>query len=108
MPNERIFTVKVFRDGTYVDARGVDDFWRLDAALEDLAKKWCSPPREWELTPEGWIDPSRPKPRPRIEVSIWDASRERWHHPGGVAMPENWSGLLWLRSITNVGSYRIE
>lgn len=105
---ERIFTINVFRDGEFVDSEGVDDFWRLDAKLEELAMRWCSPPREWERTIEGWIDPSRPIKRKRIEVTIWDSSRERWHHPGNKLMPPEWSGDLPLTLGVNVGSYRIE
>lgn len=103
---QRVYAVQVFRDGVYQTQRGVDNLWELDDALYDLALRFCTSPRQFERT-DGMLDPSKPIPRPRIEVAIWDSQRERWSSPDGLrGRDEPWLWALTVR--VNVGSMGID
>jgi hypothetical protein len=39
-----------------------------------------------------------------FRVSVWDPIKDRWHHPGGITMREDWDGMLPVDLDARVGS----
>lgn len=88
----RLYNVWVFIDDKPEWLGGVDYKEDLDGLLQTLALRFAVSPKQDVA----------------IRIHRFNHGDEKWYHPGGKAMPDDWNGLLPLKVTVNVGSHRIE
>ncbi len=104
---ESLYTIHIYVEGEHKRNEYCNHPNELQEKIYEIGIRWCTRPREWGLTPEGWTDYTKLIPRPRIEVAVFDTKQEMWCDGAGTPRQRGVFKLP-LTNRVNVGNLGIE